>query len=136
MRCSLRCRLWQPCLSKNFRSAAGLARCAASRRRPAFEKVQRQRRVQLVEPRIVLLEAIAQAVLLPALLAGQIPPAGHQQLQLANLGRVGREPPQDGGYPVDSGSPNILWFGNLLGFMSWVNDHLVSRGVHGYRLLG
>ncbi len=41
----------------------------------------------------------------------------------------------EGGYPVDSGSPNILWFGNLLGFMSWVDDHLVSRGVHGYCLL-
>ena len=41
----------------------------------------------------------------------------------------------EGGYPVDSGSPNILWFGNLLGFMSWVDDHLVSRGGQGYRLL-
>ena len=53
----------------------------------------------------------------------------------------GTVPPDDeqigkDGYPVDSGSPNILWFGNLLGFMNWVNDHLVSRGVHGYRLLG
>ena len=39
------------------------------------------------------------------------------------------------GYPVDSGSPNILWFGDFLGFCNRVNNHLVSRGIHGYRLL-
>ena len=39
------------------------------------------------------------------------------------------------GYPVDSGSPNILWFGDFLGFCNRVNNHLVSRRIHGYRLL-
>ena len=42
---------------------------------------------------------------------------------------------QGDGYPVDSGSPNILWFGDFLGFSNRVNNHLVSRGIHGYRLL-
>ena len=42
--------------------------------------------------------------------------------------------PEDG-YPVDSGSPNILWFGDFLGFCNRVNNHLVSRRIHGYRLL-
>ncbi len=41
----------------------------------------------------------------------------------------------DDGYPVDSGSPNILWFGDFLGFCNRVNNHLVSRRIHGYRLL-
>ena len=37
MRCSLRCRLWQPCLSKNFRSASGRAcwAAASARENPA-----------------------------------------------------------------------------------------------------
>ncbi len=39
------------------------------------------------------------------------------------------------GYPVDSGSPDILWFGDFLGFCNRVNNHLVSRRIHGYRLL-
>ena len=39
------------------------------------------------------------------------------------------------GYTVDSGSPNILWFGDFLGFCNRVNNHLVSRRIHGYRLL-
>ena len=42
---------------------------------------------------------------------------------------------KDDGYPVDSGSPNILWFGDFLGFCNRVNNHLVSRRIHGYRLL-
>ena len=39
------------------------------------------------------------------------------------------------GYPVDSGNPNILWFWDFLGFCNRVNNHLVSRGIHGHRLL-
>ena len=42
---------------------------------------------------------------------------------------------EEDGYPVDSGSPNILWFGDFLGFCNRVNNHLVSRRIHGYRLL-
>ena len=42
---------------------------------------------------------------------------------------------QEDGYTVDSGSPNILWFGDFLGFCNRVNNHLVSRGIHGCRLL-
>ena len=41
----------------------------------------------------------------------------------------------DDRYTVDSGSPNILWFGDFLGFCNRVNNHLVSRRIHGYRLL-
>ncbi len=28
-----------------------------------------------------------------------------------------------------------MWFGDFLGFCNRVNNHLVSRGIHGYRLL-
>ena len=52
----------------------------------------------------------------------------------------GRPPPgerenTEDGYPVDSGNPNILWFWDFLGFCNRVNNHLVSRGIHGHRLL-
>ena len=30
---------------------------------------------------------------------------------------------------------NILWFWDFLGFCNRVNNHLVSRGIHGHRLL-
>ncbi len=56
---------------------------------------------------------------------------GDRDAEPRAAGQAGQK--AQGGYPVDSGSPNILWFGNLLGFMSWVDDHLVIRGVRGYR---
>ena len=52
-----------------------------------------------------------------------------------DLRKLPKENINEDGYPVDSGSPNILWFGDFLGFCNRVNNHLVSRGIHGYRLL-